>query len=289
MNIKNKFKFRIVISSVILVIGIILCIVGLAMGAVGDYKKNLALNNFEANVTASNIFNLDIDVSIADVNVICSNDVDDFYISANNITKDFLEYSTSNNTLKLTYDTKKWYQAVLLPGYWKSDGIIEIYIPAKIRLKDVEITAEYGNTRINYLNAERIFIDCGNNDNHIKDINCSYAEINNNKGDVNAVNINSDNIDLNFNYGSAVFSNFVSDSVIIKNKKSNLQISGMITGDSSIQTDGGDVNLTLYGEKSDYNFKVLDGSPTVDDEDAEENKKGKYLFKLNGDINIKIK
>lgn len=287
MNIKKKL--RLIIPAVLLALGIIFCIVGLAMGAIDDYTKNLDLNDFEANIPVSNIFNLDIDIPIADVNIISSNDVSNFYISAKNITKNFLEYSTSNNTLKLTYNTKKWYHTVLLPGYWDSEGSIEIYIPAKLSLKDVEIISKYGNTKVNYLTAERVFIDCGSSSNQIKNLTCRYAEINNKNGDVNAMNINADIIDLNFTSGNSAFTNFVSNAVIINNKRSDMQISGMINGDSSIQTGSGDIKLTLYGEKEDYNFKVIDGDPKINGKDAETNKEGKYLFKLNGDININIK
>ncbi len=287
MSIKKKL--RIIIPAIFLAFGVILCIVGLSMGAVGDYKKNLELNDFEANIPANGIFNLDLDVSLADVNIISSNDVENFYISARNITKDYLEYTTANNTLSLKYDTKKWYHTVLLPGYWNSDGLIEIYIPAKISLKDIEINVGFGNSKINYLTAERVYIDCGDGDNQIKNLNCNYTEINNDSGDINAMNIDSGNVTLNFTSGNSVFTNFLSNSVIINNKRNDMQISGMITGNSSIQTGSGDVNLTLYGEMSDYNFKVLDGSPVVNGDDIEENKDGKYLFELKGDINIEIK
>ena len=137
--------------------------------------------------------------------------------------------------------------------------------------------------------AERVFIDCGNGDNQIKNLTCDYTEINNKSGDINAMNIEANSVDLNFTSGNSVFTNFVSDSVIINNKRNNMQISGMIKGDSSIKTDSGDVNLTLYGEKSDYNFKVIDGDTTVNGKEANSNKDGKYLFKLSGDINIEIK
>lgn len=287
MNI--KMKLRIIIPSILLVLGIILCIIGLSMGAVSDYKNKLELTEFEANISTTDILNLDIDVALSDISVISSNDVDEFYISARNITKDFLEYSTANNTLKLTYDTKKWYQTVLLPGYWNSKGLIEIYIPAKLHLKDVEINAEYGNSKINYLTAERVYINCGSEDNQIKNLNCDYTEINNKKGEVNAMNINSENVDLNFISGSSVFTNFVSNSVIINNKRNDMQISGIIKGDSSIQTESGDVKLTLYGEVSDYNFEIIDGDPSLNDDEIKSNKDGKYAFKLKGDINIYIK
>lgn len=287
MKIKKKLKF--IVPSALIISGIILCIIALASGAISDYKKNLDLNELEANIPVSNISNLNIDVPIADVSIFCSNDVDSFYISASNITKSFLEYSASNNTLNITYDTKKWYQSVMLPGYWNCEGSIELYIPAETKLKDVQITAEYGNMQIRYLKADRAFINCGKNNNNINDLTCNYTEINNKSGDINAVNINSENIDLNMTSGNSSFSNFVSNSVIIKNESSDLNLSGIIKGDSAVQSEGGDVKLTLYGEKSDYDFDVAGGSPTVNDKDPYENKDGKYLFKLQGDIDIKIK
>lgn len=288
MNIKNiKKKLNLIIPIFIAAVGVVLIIIGLIGGAIKDYKKSLQLQDFEAALSAKNIYNLDVNVAIADVNLISSNDVDEFQIIANGVTKKFIDYSTSNNTLRLKYDTKSWHQTLFLPGYLKNKGTIDIYIPADVSLKDVKVKAKYGNLSVNYVSAEKIFIECGKKENSINNIKCNYTEINNKKGKVFGEGINAENADLNLSGKKAVFSNFSSSSLIALND-GDLSLSGKITGDSSIKSDGGNVNVSLYGDKSKYNFEVVKGHVKVDGESPESNKDAEYNLKLMGNIKIKF-
>ena len=288
MNIKNmKKKLKIIIPIAIAAVGVLLILIGLLGGAVKDYKKSLKLQDFEAALSAKNIYNLDVNVAIANVNIISSNDVDEFKIIANGVTKKFIEYSTSNNTLKLRYNTKSWHQTLFIPGYMKNIGTIDIYIPADISLKDVKLKAKYGNLSVSYVSAEKIFIECGKKDNSIKNIKCNYTEINNKKGKVFGESINAENADLNLSGKKAVFSNFATNSLIAIND-GDLTLSGKINGDSSIKSDGGNVNISLYGDKSKYDFEVIKGRVKVDGEPPESNSGAEYNLKLMGNIKIKF-
>lgn len=290
MNIKKKLK--IIIPAVILIIGIVLAAAGLISGAKSDYIKSLELTDFEANVSSSGVMNLDISVSLADVNIICTNDVSEFSIKGENISKQFLDYSTGNNTFRLRYETKKWYHTTYIPGFLHKQGEINIYIPASIGFKDVQIKSKYSQSQMNYITAERIFIDCGTGNSNITNLKCDYAEIKNKGGDINCTNIDATAADLIFKSGNAVFSNFVSDSVKINNRFSDLTLSGVITGNSSLLSSMGDANITLYGSESDYNFEVVNGKVIVNDEKNPENNSGKYNFKIDssmGDVNFIIK
>ena len=54
----------------------------------------------------------------------------------------------------------------------------------------------------------------------------------------------------------------------------------------------GDVNATLYGNESDYNFNVLKGNVSVNNIENPQNKDGKYYFKTDcsmGEINFIFK
>ncbi len=285
---KLKKKLKIIIPATITLLGIILIIVGFSKGAVGDYKKTLDLKTFEATIPKGSVYNLDVNVSLADINVICTNDVGEFRIVAKNVTKDFIEYTTSNNTLKLRYETKKWYQTIFLPGYRSHEGVIDLYVPADISLKDVEIKAEHGTLSVSYLTSERAFIDCGIGDNYIKNLTCNFIEINNHGDNVNGMNIDAENVDLNLDSDMAVFSNFTTDSVIINND-GDLKLSGIINGDSSIKSNGGDVYITMYGNKKDYSFNVIEGDVIVNGDEAKFNKDAKHKLKLIGDIEFFIK
>lgn len=285
---KIKKKLRIIIPCSIIAVGIILIVTGLIKGAAKDYVSTLELNEFEANISSAGIYNIDIDVELANLNIVSTNDVKDFKIEADNITKDLIEYTTSNNTLKLLYNTKKWYSTIFIPAYNNANGTIDIYVPADISLKDVEITATYGELGVNYLTADRVTINCASGDNHIKNLNCNYAEINNSGANLNGVNINATEIDLNLDSDKAVFSNFTTQSLVLKNK-GDLILSGMITGDSTLKSDSGDVEITLYGDKSDYSFKSVDGNATVNGKQPELKKDAEYYIETLGDMELKIK
>ena len=286
MILKQRKLFLLITGGVFL-FGVLLALIGLVSGAKADYNSKLKFCEFEANVPSSNVYNLQIDSSMSDISVISSNDVDKINIVGHNISKEFLDYSTSNNTFRLRYDTKKWYQVIYKPAYNDADGSIEIYVPAKIPLKDVEIKCMNGNARINYLTADRTFIYCGGEESSIKDMNCSYSKLTTAGEYFNGVNINADAADLKVNKGEAVISNFLSSSLSVINSSGKLDFSGVISGDSAITSDS-DSKFTLYGDTADYNFSCSDGDVTVNGKEPKENKSAKYDISLKGDMDITI-
>lgn len=285
---KNKRKLLLLIPLGLIVFGGILSIVGLVSGALGSYKSQLKFTDFEANISSSGVYNLDIDVELADINIISTNDETDFHIVAHNVTKSLIDYTTNNNTLRLRYGLKKWYNAIYYPAYWTEDGAIDLYIPATVNLKDVEIESSCA-IKITYLTADRIFITSGRGDCDLTNLNCSYTNITDNGGALTGKNIDADSADLNLDCTSAKLDNFVSESVIMNNDGTDSDISGIIGGNSSFYSNGGNVNITMYGELSDYNFNVLKGDVLVNEKEPPANKNGKYKIKLNGDINLYVK
>ena len=286
MILKQRKLFFLITGAVFL-FGALLALIGLVSGAKADYDSKLKFCEFEANVPASNVYNLQIDSSMSDITVISSNDVDKINIVGHNISKEFLDYTTSNNTFRLKYATKKWYQVIYKPAYNSADGSIEIYVPAKLPLKDVEIKCTNGNTRINYLTADRTFIYCGGEESSIKDMNCSYSKLTTSGDYFNGVNISAEAADLKVNKGEAVISNFTSSSLSIINNSGKLDLSGVVSGDSAITSDGDSV-FTLYGDSADYNFSVTGGDVTVNGREPKENSSAKYDIKLQGDMDITI-
>ena len=290
MNVKKYMKRLIPI--VLLSAGIITSVTGLAMGAKKDYINAMNLTEFEANIPSGNIFNMDINVDIADLKIISSNDVDNFRIEAQNVSKEYLDYSTSNNTFSFMYEIDKWYKNVFIPGFMKKRGTITIYIPAGMSLKDVQINSGRYNTDISYLTAERVFIDFGRGPGSITNLTCDYSKISNTGGDINCLNIDSDDADIYTTSGKAALSNFVSNSLIINNKVGDIDLSGKINGDCVLNSKSGDIKITVYGNESDYKFNVIDGSVSVNGKKNPDNKDAKYNFKVNSgrsDVNINIK
>lgn len=288
----KKLKPSVIIPLIALLLGIVIAISGLVMGAVKDYKANMNLRDFESYVETMGIMNFDISVDIADIVVTCKNDIDEIHIIAEGISKDYLQYSTSNNTFKLTYEVPKWYHAIYIPGYLKNMGKICINIPADMTLHDIQLKGGYGVSDLSYITAEKIYFDCGTGNGFIKDFNCQYTEINSSGGKLNTVNINADNADLNLNSGEAELLNFVTDSLIMNNKRCNVNLSGLINGSSSVKTGSGNVNMTIYGDKKNFSFNTVNGDVIVNDEKNPENTKGKFDFIVecgSGDINIDFK
>ncbi|MGN1481045.1 DUF4097 family beta strand repeat-containing protein [Porcipelethomonas sp.] len=285
-------KIKRIIPFTLLAAGIIIAAAGLVSGAKNDYIQKMNLTEFEANVPSNNIFNMDIKSEIAELNIICSNDIDDFKIKAQNISKEFLDYSTNSNTFSLRYETDKWYQTVFTPGFIHKKGKIDIYVPAELNLKDVQINSSYCTSKISFITAERIFIECGHGGSQITNLTSDYTQINNSGGDLIGLNIDAASADLNLRSGKTLFNNFMSESVIINNKFGDLDLSGKINGDCGIKSGSGDVDMTLYGNESDYKFNVINGTVSVNGKENPENNDGRYNFKINdgsGNIKIEIK
>ncbi len=286
---KNRKKLLVIMPLVIIMSGVLLGIIGLLGGAVSKYKEQLEFTDFEANIQSGSIFNLDIDISLANVNLISTNELTDFKIEANDVTKDLINYTTTNNTLKLRYEMQKWYHAIYAPAYRSKNGSINIYIPASIKLSDVEVEASYGDISINYLTADRVFVTSGDGNCNIKGMNCSYTNITDKDGDFKSVNISAENADLHLSNDNAILNNFVSSSLIMESHGTDVDFSGIITGNSGFSAIGGDVNVTMYGAVSDYSFELLEGDSLVNDKEPSVNKKAEYTIKLNGDINVSVK
>ena len=283
MIFKRKLFFM-VIGGVFL-FGALLSIIGILSGAIGAYDSKLKFCEFEANIPASNVYNIQVDSSIADISLISSNDVDKINIKGHNITKELLDYTTSNNTFRLKYNTKKWYQVIYKPAYSNAKGSIEIYVPAKQPLKDVEIMCANGNTKVNYLTADRTFIYCGGEESQIKDMKCSYSKLTAAGEHFNGVNISAETSDLRVKSGEAVISNFICDSITAVNSGDRLDLSGVVAGESSISSEG-ESRFTLYGDPDEFNFTAADGDALVNGNEPKENKSAKYNFKLSGDVEI---
>ena len=277
------------IVGLVFAFGAVLTVAGLISGGVGEYNSQMKLTEFEANIPINNVSNLDIETSLSELKVIKSNDVSSINIVGHNITKDLLEYSTSNNTFKLRYETKNWYQVIYKHSYKKAEGVLEIYIPAKLTLKDIEIKSKGGKSQISYISAENVYINFGDDDGTINDVSCNYAKLINGDGTLTGENITAAQSDLNLDSGKAVMSNFVCDSLAVNNKSSDIDFSGVLNGESAVLSDGGDVVFTFYGEPKDYGFDVLDGDVTVNDGEPPYRKDAQCLLKVRGDMEFKLK
>lgn len=289
---RKKRLLKYIIPSLTMILGIIIAVIGISVGAKEDYIKQLNLTDIQAVVDPDGIAGLDINITYTDVDIIASNDVDKIEINANNISRKYLNYSVSGHIFRLKYDFNKWHEMISIPGLVKQAGKIQIIIPADISLQDIQIKTGSGYNKIKYLTAEKIFIDCGLGNNNIECITSDYIEVNNGLGKVLAENISSDKISLSCGAGKADVKNFHSENAEIKVGMGELKLNGIIEGNSSIECGVGNVKAILYGDKNDYAFNIINGNINVNGKDISNNTEGKYNIDVEcgiGNIDILFK
>lgn len=273
-----------------ILIGATLVAVGFSIGAKEAYFTNLNLTNIDSVVESSGIAGIDVNVSIADLEIIASNDVKDFMISAQNISRSNLRYTVSDHILSLKYVNEKWYKAVEIPGLMRKDGKIKITVPADLPIKDIQIKSGIGKSSVKYLTAENVYINCGLGSNSFESIKANYIEIENNMGDIFAKDMNAKKIYVSCGDGQSDFQNIYSESAVIKNGMGDMTLSGAIEGDSRFECGLGDINAELYGCKDDYSIYAISGDIRINGRKAVQTTGGKYnMDVVGGDISLDFK
>lgn len=288
----NKGLLKYIIPSLTLAVGIVFAAVGFSMGAKEAYINQLNLTNIEAVIASDNVASIDINIAYADLEISASNDVSDFEISAENISREYLNYSASNNILNLKYTTNKWYEIISVPGLTKKTGKIKITVPADKMFQDIQIKSGLGVTSVNYLTAENLYINCGSGNNSINSINADYIEITNGSGNISAENITSEELSFSGGSGKTDILNFQTEKANFNTGIGSMKLSGIIEGDSSIKCGIGNIKADLCGNKDDYSIYIPKGNAKINGKNSSETTSGKYNMDIivgmgNIDINFK--
>lgn len=281
-----------IIPSVTFAAGIVLAATGLSMGAKKDYINKLNLTNIESVVPSDSVAGININVSFADLEITASNDAEDFEIRAENISRNYLKYSTSGNVFNLDYSTNKWYDISAIPFISGQTGKIHITVPAEVSIKDIQIKTGIGKSDISYLSAEKIYIDCGWGDNNLKAINAEQIEINTGAGDTSGEHIISESLSIDSGSGKTTISNLQTENAKIVTGAGDTKLSGIINGDSSIKCGMGDIDAELYGRLEDYSIYIPKGKAYINNTEFGGLTKGKYKMDITtgvGDVRINFR
>ena len=254
---KNKL-IKYLIPSLTLAGGVALIITGYVMGFSADYKEQLNTADIQSVVKSDTIMSLDISTDFADVEIVASNDVENIEVKATNISRDFLNYSTSNNIFALEYPVNKWYENITVPMMSKNPGNITITVPAELPLKDVEIQTGGCTSTVKYLSADNIYIDGGRGDVVIDTIEAKYTELNGGFGNVGATNITTEKFTLSGGSGNITLTNLVTDKGEFDTGSGDVQLSGIIEKDSSFVCGSGDVTAKIFRHISNYSVYTGD-------------------------------
>lgn len=288
----NKKIWKYLVPSFTLAAGIIIAAVGFSMGAKEAYTQQLNLTNIDSVIPTDGVASLNIEVGYADFEITASNDVDGIELSAENISRDYLKYSTYNNILNLKYSINKWYEISSVPILAKKDSKIKITVPADISLQDIQIKSGVGKMTVNYLSAENIYIDCGLGQNNFSTLNADYIEINGSAGDTYAENLTSDHIYVAGKSGNTNILNFQTKKAEFTGSTGDISFSGAINGGSSIKCGMGDIRAEVFGNVADYSLYITKGETEINGKKMTGLTKGKYDMNIVngiGDVEINFR
>lgn len=271
---KHRMKF--IIPLVIIVLGIILMVTGFYMGAADDYKKSLSITNMESAISATGVKNLDISVQAAEFTVKASNEVSDFTLVAENISKKNLDYSVNNGTFKFRYEVKKWYNYADMIGLLKGKGKITLLVPASADLMDVQIVTGLAKTEISYLTAERIYIEYGYGGADIKNLSADHIEVGGKHGNAECCNLNCKTSNINCKSGQLSVVNINVENIGLMCGSGDVELNGIIGGDSIVSCGSGDLHMNIYGDSHDFKFETQGKGITINGKkEIPNNDKGK--------------
>lgn len=202
---------------------------------------NVGLGSFEMNnhheysnsnsTTLDSFKSLNIDLNYADLKIEKS-DSQDFKIDIN--------YKNENS--KVTHEIRNG-TLFISDNYFKKANYrnnrneIIVYIPTEAIITNLKSYSDYGETKINYLNAEKI-------------------EIENNMGSIKIENSIFTNSDIDLDMGEFIANNTIFTNLNLECSMGSAEIDGQILGNNELSMDMGSLNLNLNQLKDDTKIKA---------------------------------
>lgn len=213
-------------------------------GSVGfgsfEMNNHQEYNNSNS-ATLDSFSSLNIDLNYADLKIEKS-DSQDFKIDIN--------YKNENS--KVTHEIKNG-TLFISDNYFNkakhhnNRNEIIIYIPEEVKITNLKSYSDYGETKINYLNAERI-------------------EIENNMGSIKIENSIFTNSEIDLDMGEFIANNTIFTNLNLECSMGSAKIDGQILGNNELSMDAGSLSLNLNQPKDDTKIKAESdlGSITID-------------------------
>lgn len=249
---RKSHKITLSISVIILILGILLVGIGIANNA----SRNVVIGNMNFGINGfgyrgdkeilydediKEIKSINIDSDISTISVIRGEDFHIYEeISKNYIHKIDKTYDISEEgELKIRRKAPRRKKTLLFGS--DDYGRIEITIPEKIKLENIEIRTNVGEIELEEVNSKRMYIKT-------------------NVGEASGYEVSSDSMEIITDVGEINF-----DKSKTKNLKADANVGqidfyGEIKGNIEVKTDIGEANLDLIGDINDYN---INGSSKV--------------------------
>lgn len=239
-------------------------------------EENILQTKGETIMSDGSVKNLKVDVDYGEL-IIKTGDVKDVEINTRNILQNKFKYEVDGDTLKVKYGSGFSFFS------WRSNSYIEITLPKNSNFVTANIKNGAGRTEIDSINADtlkmnngagevvftnvsikdKLTMDNGAGAARLEDITCGKLDIDGGVGEIRAKNIICGDIDVNNGIGAFTFD-------------------GEINGDANIDNGVGEIRINLYGDSSDYNFKIDSGigNIKVNGNTPIQSTGGKYDFKI---------
>ena len=214
-------------------------------------------NNTEVKTFSQSYQNVSkIDIETVSADIIIKNG-SEIRVEANNIKNNFTS-NIKNGTLKIE-ENKTWFNSSSIVGK------ITVYIPEKIN--NLKIDSGAGKIQVSDIKANNFKIDQGAGKLTIENSSFTSSDINGGAGEIKIVSSELNNLKLDAGVGK-------------------IDLEGKITGNSKIECGIGEMNISLLGDKDQYNIVAEKGigSIKINGKERTEYGEGENKIKLEGGI-----
>jgi len=162
---------------------------------------------------------------------------------------------------------------------------IHVSVPADLVFNMVEIDKGSGSAKINGIAVEDFIVDNGSGGITISDIVAEECEFNSGSGSFVVQNSNLGEPSIDTGSGFVNLENVTAKNLVLDTGSGRVDVSGILTGNCVFESGSGSLNVVVYGDEEDYNFRTDMGSGSFylngkkeDNDYDKENKRAKYLL-----------
>lgn len=261
---KRSTKIISIVSSALIVCGILISAIGIAMGGstvVYINPQRLSILTKNSASLSDNLYieksvrNLDIDIGYSELEIVDSGH------NGNKIVIEYAnlneppEYEIKNNTLIFKAQKYNYINFGFTPN--NENQKITIAIPNNYSLDSISVNSSCGNITLDEISCKSLEIYSNAGNVTASDINAAdYYKASLNLGNLEGENIVSDSFDLNMDMGNLNFYNITSQSFSVQANCGDINLAGRLNGKNNIKCDLGNCTLYLYKSIDLYSCNI---------------------------------
>lgn len=274
----KKGAIKYIVGASLVAFGIILVIIASCIGGASvfnTFKSGFYINSSGIHINGSDdytdkedsvmnsgsIKNLKVDFDYGEM-VIRTGNVEEIKVETQNINQNRFKYRVDGDTLDIGYD--RGWSIGFLGFSVSSRSRIEITVPESMTFEKVEIDNGAGKMTVEGITADRLNVENGAGDMTINSVTVT------------------DRLDIDGGVGAIFVSDTVCGGIDADIGVGQLTFTGEVNGDGKIDSGVGAVHMTLYGDRSDYDFRTDSGIGQVITPGS--NSGAKYTFNVSSGV-----